>query len=75
MNLNEIIDLIHIRRYLNETMGYHMFSKNTVSELNKILNQTDKKIVELLKSEDFKKHIETNDLNKEVIENIKSSLR
>jgi hypothetical protein len=58
MDLLELTNLITIRQYVVNSTANHALDRKTVSELNGMLILLDKKIVNLLKSEEFKEYID-----------------
>jgi len=77
--LSEITALTHIRKYLSDTMGNPNWDRKIVNEMNHTLLLIDKKIVELIKSPEFKKYINydnVKDVIKEVVKtnNIRSGI-
>lgn len=78
MDLNEITSLIEIRQYVVNSTGNPTIDRATVSYMNGMLIMLDKKIVELLKSEEFKEYVNYKDVRAAIeevakITNIKSS--
>lgn len=80
MEFQELTDLIKIRDYIFNTINNnHSIDRATVSELNGLLLLTDKKIVNMLKHQDFKSYIGYQDVKQAIEEvvrlnNIKSGL-
>jgi hypothetical protein len=79
MELKDLADLVAIRQYVRNSIEFHTIDKSTVSELNGILIMLDKKIIEILRSSDFKKFIDYKSVDKVIqeaanISNIKSGL-
>lgn len=77
--INEINSLISIRNYMINVINNSSFDRSIVNDLNGMLILTDKKIVELLRSDDFKDYINFKDVKKAIKEvvdlnNIKSGL-
>lgn len=80
MNLKELVDLISIRQYVRYALEFPTIDKSTVSEMNGTLILIDKKIIEILKSSDFKEYIDYKDVSKAIqdvasITNIRSGLK
>lgn len=80
MDLKELIDLITIRQYVVNSTGNASIDRATVNYMNDLLLLTDKKIIALLSSNDFKEYIEYKNARaarEEVsrITNIKSGLK
>lgn len=72
MNLNEITSLIEIRNYAFISVNSGSSSKETVKYMNNIVMLIDKKLTELLNSEEFKKYVNYDNINnviKEVRDN------
>lgn len=80
MEFQELTDLIKIRDYIFNTVNNNpSIDRATVSELNGLLILTDKKIVGMLKHQDFKSYVGYQDLRQAIEEvvrlnNIKSGL-
>jgi hypothetical protein len=80
MDLTELTDLISIRQYVVNSTANPAIDRETVNYMNGLLIMLDKKIVTLLKSDDFKEYINYKDVRKAIeevarITNIKSGLR
>ena len=80
MKLNELNELIVIRNYVCNSTGNGAIDKTTINYLNNLLLLIDKKIIELLSSEDFKEYIHYGDLQEAIakvrkITNIKSGIK
>jgi hypothetical protein len=80
MDLKELTDLIAIRQYVVNSTGNPAIDRATVNYMNDLLLLTDKKIIALLASQDFKEYIEYKNAlaaRQEVarITNIKSGLK
>jgi hypothetical protein len=58
MDLKELTDLIAIRQYVVNSTGNPAIDRATVNYMNDLLLLTDKKIISLLSSQDFKEYIE-----------------
>jgi hypothetical protein len=58
MELKELTDLIKIKEYVANSVGIMAIDRKTVSVLNGILLLLDKKIIEILTSDEFKAYIE-----------------
>ena len=80
MNYQEILNLISIRNYIaNIINNSNIIDRATVSELNGTLILIDKKIIEMLKSQEFKSYIGYQEVRQAIEEvaklnNIKSGL-
>ena len=80
MNYQEILNLISIRNYIaNMINNSNIIDRATVSELNGTLILIDKKIIEMLKSQEFKSYIGYQEVRQAIEEvaklnNIKSGL-
>lgn len=80
MDLKEIANLITIRNYVFNIINLPTIDKTTVTKMNNSLLLLDKKIIELLSSNEFKDYINYNDINEVIrqvsnITNIKSGLK
>jgi hypothetical protein len=80
MDLTEITALIAVRQYVVDSRGNPTLDKETVNYMNGILIMLDKKIVALLRGDDFKEYINYKDVRKAIeevarITNIKSGLK
>jgi hypothetical protein len=80
MEISEITSLISIRDYTNNALGNPALDRATIKELHGILILLDKKIIGLLRSEQFKEYIDYKDVQKAIydvamITNIKSGLK
>lgn len=80
MKLDEINSLIAIRSYASLAVNTGSNSKETVRYMNNILMLIDRKINDLLSSDEFKEYISYKDMNKVIqevreITNIKSGLK
>ncbi len=80
MDLKELTDLINIRQYVVNSTSNPAIDRATVSYMNGILLLLDRKIVGLLRSDDFKEYIDYKDVRKAVeevaaITNIRSGLQ
>lgn len=58
MDLNELTALINVKRYVADSVGIMAIDRKTVSVLNGILLLLDKKIIEILTSDEFKEYID-----------------
>lgn len=58
MDLRELTDLIAIRQYIAETRGNYSIDRAAINELDSMLLSLDKKIVELIRSKEFKAHVQ-----------------
>jgi hypothetical protein len=80
MDLQELTDLIKIRQYVVNSTANPTIDRETVTYMNGLLIMLDKKIVALLKSDDFKEYVNYKDVRKAIeevarITNIKSGLK
>jgi len=80
MDLKEITELISIRQYVVNSTGNPAINRETVSYMNGILILLDKKIVSILKGDDFKEYIDYQNVRQAIedvarITNIKSGLK
>lgn len=80
MDLTELVNLITIRQYVVNSTGNSSIDRATVNYMNGSLLLIDKKIVELLQADDFKKYIDYKDVRKAIedvanINNIRSGLQ
>lgn len=80
MDLKEITDLITIRQYVVNSTGNPAINRETVSYMNGVLILVDKKIVDLLKGQEFKEYIDYQNVRQAIedvvkITNIKSGLK
>lgn len=80
MDFKELVDLISIRQYIANTTANPTIDRATVNYINDLLLLTDKKIISLLSTDDFKSYIEYKNARaarEEVarITNIKSGLK
>ena len=80
MDLKEITDLIAIRQYVVNSTGNPAINRETVSYMNGVLILNDKKIVDLLKGQEFKEYIDYQNVRQAIedvvkITNIKSGLK
>lgn len=80
MELKELTDLIAIRQYVVNSTANPAIDRATVNYMNDLLLLTDKKIIAILASQDFKEYIEYKNAlaaRQEVarITNIKSGLK
>jgi hypothetical protein len=80
MDLKELTDLIAIRQYVVNSTANPAIDRETVTYMNGILILIDKKIVGLLKSNDFKEYVDYQNVRKAIedvarITNIKSGLK
>ena len=80
MDLKEITDLIAIRQYVVNSTGNPAINRETVSYMNGVLILDDKKIVDLLKGQEFKEYIDYQNVRQAIedvvkITNIKSGLK
>lgn len=80
MNLKELTDLISIRQYVSNSIGNASIDRATVHYMSNTLLLLDKKIIDLLKSSEFKEYINYNDVGSVVrqaaeLSNIKSGIK
>ena len=80
MELKEITELISIRQYVVNSTANPTINRETVSYMNGVLILLDKKIVSLLKGDDFKEYIDYQNVRQAIedvarITNIKSGLK
>lgn len=80
MDLKELTDLIDIRQYVVNSTANPTIDRETVNYMNGLLIMLDKKIIGLLKSDDFKDYVNYKDVRKAIeeaarITNIKSGLK
>ncbi len=80
MDLKEITELISIRQYVINSIANMAINRETVSYMNGLLILIDKKIVSLLKSDDFKEYVDYQNVRQAIedvarITNIKSGLK
>jgi hypothetical protein len=75
MDIKNINHLVSIRDYIYVTINNPAFTRDTVVELQEILSALDRKIVESLKSPEFKEIIGFVSKKKIVDNTIKSSLK
>jgi hypothetical protein len=79
MDFTEINNLINIRNYITTIINSPNIDRPTVSELSGILLLSDKKIVDILKSPEFKEYIGYKDVKKTIedvvrLNNIRSGI-
>ena len=80
MDLRELVDLITIRQYVVNSTANPAIDRSTVNFMTGSLLLIDKKIIGLLKSNEFKEYINYGDVQQAKIEaaqitNIKSGLK
>jgi|WetSurMetagenome_2_1015567.scaffolds.fasta_scaffold268181_2 hypothetical protein len=80
MELTELTSLIAIRQYVVNSTANPAINRETVSYMNGVLILLDKKIVSLLKGQEFKEYIEYQNVREAIeevarITNIKSGLK
>jgi hypothetical protein len=80
MNLKELVDLITIRQYVVNSTGNPTINRTTVNVMNGMLLLIDRKIINLLESNEFKDYINYQDVQQAKIDaynitNIKSGLK
>jgi hypothetical protein len=79
MDLKELTDLIAVRQYVINSTSNSSIDRATVNYMGGLLIMIDKKIIELLQTEEFKSYVNFKDVRKAVEEvvrmnNIKSGL-
>jgi hypothetical protein len=79
MDLQEINDLINIRKYVANSLENHTIDRATVNVLNGMLILIDNKIIKMLQNDSFKEYIGYKDVRKAIeevarITNIKSGI-
>jgi hypothetical protein len=79
MDFTEINNLINIRNYITTIINSPNIDRPTVSELSGILLLSDKKIVDILKSSEFKEYIGYKNVKKTIedvvrLNNIRSGI-
>lgn len=80
MELKEITDLITVRQYVVNSTANPTINRETVSYMNGLLILIDRKIVNLLKGQEFKEYIDYQNVRQAIeevakITNIKSGLK
>jgi len=80
IDFEEINHLINLRQYVANSIGNPTIDRPTVNYMNGLMILLDKKIIELLKSKEFKKYINYHDVKKAIIDvaqitNIRSGLK
>lgn len=80
MELKELTELIAVRQYVVNSTANPTIDRETVSYMNGLLILIDRKIVSLLKGDDFKKYIDYQNVRQAIeevakITNIKSGLK
>lgn len=80
MDLKELNDLINIRQYVINSTANPAIDRATIKEMNGMLILLDRKIIGVLKGEEFKEYIGYADVRKAIEEvantnNIKSGLQ
>lgn len=80
MDLRELVDLITIRQYVINSTANPAIDRETVNYMTGSLLLLDRKIIDLLKSNEFKKYINYADVQQAKIDaakitNIKSGLK
>lgn len=68
MDLTELINLMKVREYLLIASNNGAFDKPTIHYLSNTLLLVDKKIVELLKGDEFKEYVNFKDVKKAIQE-------
>lgn len=71
MDLKEITDLISIRKYIAISTSNPSIDRATVSLLNGMLILIDNKIINILKSNEFKDYIDYKDVKKAIEDVVK----
>lgn len=71
MDLKEINELINIRRYTADTVNNFHVNKVDVSYINGLILLLDKKIISLLKQDEFKEYINYQDVKQAIEETAK----
>lgn len=80
MDLDELINLITVRQYVVNSTANPTLDRETVGYMSKLLLMIDKKIIDVLKSPNFKKYVDYENIQsviKEVakLNDIKSGIR
>lgn len=80
MELKEIVDLITIRQYVANAVGNSSIDRATVNYMNNSLIMIDRKIINLLKEDEFKSYINYENVRQSIQEvrnlnDIKSSIK
>lgn len=80
MQLKELNDLINVRQYVVNSTGNSSIDRATVNYMNNLLIMIDRKIIDILKSDDFKEYVNYKDVRQAIeevvkITNIKSGLK
>lgn len=80
MDLKELTDLIAIRQYVINATGNSSINRETVNYMSGALILLDNKIIEILKSNEFKDYINYKDVRKAIEDvvrnnNIKSGIK
>lgn len=80
MNLKELTDLMDVRQYVVNSTANPTIDRETVKYMNGLLIMLDKKIIAILKSDDFKEYVDYKDVRQAIedvarITNIKSGLK
>lgn len=68
MDLSEIISLIKVRDYINQSLGNNTVDRPTLSELGNMLLLIDKKIINTLKGPQFKEYLDYSNIKKVLID-------
>lgn len=71
MELKELTNLINIRDYVANIINSPTIDRLTVKEMNNTLLLLDKKIINIIKTPEFKDYINYDDV-KQVIENVRT---
>jgi hypothetical protein len=80
MDLKELVDLIAIRQYVVNSTGNPAIDRATVNDMVGMLLMIDKKIIGIIRSDDFKHYVDYKDVQRAKMEaaqitNIKSGLK
>lgn len=57
MDLKELTDLIAVRQYIADTRGSFNIERAAINELDSMLVSLDKKIIDIIRSKDFKNYV------------------
>lgn len=57
MKLKELLDLIQIRQYIANSVAIPSLDKPSVNDMARLLPKIDKKIVNILQTDEFKNYI------------------
>lgn len=80
MNLKELNELINVRQYVVNSTANPTIDRQTVNYMNGLLILLDKKIIEILKNDEFKDYVDYKNVRQAIedvarITNIKSGLK